>query len=82
MPLTIFFSNPKWRPPSLSELTPYEISLGLTHQGSETSKYNSKFPLSFHLMDHLPFDVKVKKSRELEPLPYTFKKCQIIKNHN
>ena len=28
-----------WRPPSLSELTPYWITLGLTHLGLETSKY-------------------------------------------
>ena len=26
-----------WRPPSLSELTPYLIPLGLTHLGSEAS---------------------------------------------
>ena len=28
-----------WRPPSLSELTPYQITSGLTHLGSEASKY-------------------------------------------
>ena len=27
----------KWRPPSLSVLTPYQISLGLTHLGLEAS---------------------------------------------
>ena len=31
------FLNIIWRPPSLSELTPYKISLGLTHLGSEAS---------------------------------------------
>ena len=31
----------KWRPPSLSGLTMYEISSGLTHFGSEASKYNT-----------------------------------------
>ena len=31
-----------WRPPSLSELTPYQISLWLTHLGSaEASKYSN-----------------------------------------
>ena len=29
-----------WRPPSLSELIPYQISLGLTHLGSEASNYS------------------------------------------
>ena len=29
-----------WRSPSLSELTPYSISLGLTHLGSEASIYH------------------------------------------
>ena len=29
----------KWGSPSLSELTPFQISLGLTHFGSETSNY-------------------------------------------
>ena len=29
----------KWRPPSLSELTPYEISLELAYLGSEASIY-------------------------------------------
>ena len=28
----------KWRPLSLSELTPYQISLGLTHLGSDAFK--------------------------------------------
>ena len=32
-----------WRPPSLSELTPYQISLGLTYLGSESSKYLAIF---------------------------------------
>ena len=36
------FNRIKWRPPSLSESTPYWISLGLTHLGSEASKYNDK----------------------------------------
>ena len=30
----------KWRPPSQSGLTPYHISSGLTHLGSEASKYH------------------------------------------
>ena len=33
----------KWRPPSLSELTPYWIPLGLTHLGSEVSKWIKKY---------------------------------------
>ena len=28
-----------WRPPNLSELTPYQLSLGLTLLGSETFNY-------------------------------------------
>ena len=31
------FSTLNWKPPTLSELTPYLISLGLTHFGSEAS---------------------------------------------
>ena len=31
--------NNKWRPPSLSELTPMIFNTGLTHLGSEASKY-------------------------------------------
>ena len=31
--------NIKWRPPSLSGLTPMIFSMGLTHLGSEASKY-------------------------------------------
>ena len=30
-------STHMWRPPRLSELTPYQISLGLTHLGLEAS---------------------------------------------
>ena len=33
-------NNNNWRPPSLSELTPYWISLGLTHLGMEASNCN------------------------------------------
>ena len=33
---SLFF---KWRPSMLCELTPYQISLGLTHLGSEASKW-------------------------------------------
>ena len=29
----------KWRPPGLSELTPMIFNIGLTHFGSEASKY-------------------------------------------
>ena len=32
----------KWKPPSLNDLTPYFISLGLTHLVSEASKSNTK----------------------------------------
>ena len=35
------FAKFKWRPPSLSELTPYYIQI-LTHLGSEASKNNAK----------------------------------------
>ena len=28
-----------WKPPSTSELTPYQLSSGLTHLGSEASKW-------------------------------------------
>ena len=37
-----------WRPLSLSELTPYQIPLGLTHLGLETSNYISK-QITVHL---------------------------------
>ena len=30
-----------WRPPSLSELTPMIFDMGLTHLGSEASKYQT-----------------------------------------
>ena len=41
--LTRFFwitliTSYKWRPPSLNELTPMIINMGLTHLGSEASK--------------------------------------------
>ena len=36
-------ANYKWRPPSLSKLTPYQISLRLTNLGSEASKYKYCF---------------------------------------
>ena len=31
-----------WRSPNLSELTPYKVSLGLTHLSSETPIYGIK----------------------------------------
>ena len=34
------YCNNIWRPQSLSELTPYQKPLGLTHLGSEASKYS------------------------------------------
>ena len=34
-----------WRPPSLSELTPYQITSGLTHLGSEASIYTKVLSL-------------------------------------
>ena len=38
--LRIYFSiEDKWRPPSLSELTPMILDMGLTHLGSKASKY-------------------------------------------
>ena len=33
----------KWRPPSLSELTPMVFNMGLTHFGSEASKSLNRF---------------------------------------
>ena len=32
-----------WRPPSLSELTPTIFNMGLTHLGSDASKYSNIF---------------------------------------
>ena len=40
-----YFWNITWRSPSLSELTPYWISLGLTHLCSEASIYSYKTKL-------------------------------------
>ena len=34
----------KWRPPNLSELTPMVFNPGLTHLGSEGSKYLGEKP--------------------------------------
>ena len=36
-----YTSKNKWRPPSLSELTPIKSNMELTHLSSEASKYNS-----------------------------------------
>ena len=35
------FYRMKWRPPSLSELTPIVFNMGFTHLGSEASKYET-----------------------------------------
>ena len=53
----IMYLHTIWRPPSLSELTPYLIQLGLTHLGSEASIYiieysNLNF---FHFLIHISF---------------------------
>ena len=37
----IITKSVKWRPPSLSELTPIVFNTGLTHLGSEASIYTS-----------------------------------------
>ena len=34
------FLEDKWRPPSLSELTPIIFNMELTHLGTEASKWN------------------------------------------
>ena len=58
-----------WRPPSLSELTPYCISLGLTHLGSEGSnltvkyyflvvKITKEFTVDFSVILHISYRIK------------------------
>ena len=37
------YINYNWRPPSLSELTPMVFNTGLTHLGSEASKYTCMY---------------------------------------
>ena len=50
--LTLTYNN-KWRPPSLSELTPMIFNIGLTYLGSEV-------PIYFTELNHLSLgDLKI-----------------------